>query len=107
MKYTSKEDAEKAKREIQNRLYGEWSYDNSQEIAKRNGVYEFVKEPYVDRMFSSGTLAEVEKLPNHNVLKQRWYDLKAMIKGNLITEWEEFDLVQSIIYDYHKLKKDM
>lgn len=106
MKFTNKADAEKAKREIQNEMYGEWSFDNSQKIARKNGIYEFIKDPYVDDMFNSGTLGNVASLPNDNPLKQKWYDLKAMIKGNLISEWIEFNLVMDLVTEYHNFKKD-
>lgn len=103
--FDSKVDAEMKLKELQVELFGDFSYEKSQKIAKEIETYEFVRQWRVDYWARTGTMGKIYRLPPENPLNARLRDLIVLIKSGRIEPDEEWKLQHELMYDYHIFQK--
>lgn len=105
--FDTKNDAKTKLHELQVELFGDFSYERSQKIAKKIETYEFIQNDWVEKWANTGTLGKILRLPPDNPLNAKLRDLKIDIRAGRISPDEEWIIQHELMYEYAQMKKSI
>lgn len=100
MIFDSKEEAQKKRQQILNDIFGDWTYEHSQEYAKEHETNQFCELPFF--YDSEGILDKICALSQKSVLRIALNNIIRNHRNGLISDEQKSELLVQLIEQYKK-----